>query len=1226
MAAARTQKASSSTSRCTYQVSLSFSNKDTGWSFTDHLYTALVRAGIHTFRAHDELERGEDMESEFQQATHESKISIIVLSKDFALSEWCLDELLKILQRRKAVGHKILPIFYKVNPSEVQMQMGSFAEAFANHEEQFMVETDERKKEWMEKVERWRVALKEVANIKGMVLQDQADGHEAKFIQEIVKEIRNKLNRRVFSVTQHQIGIDSRVKDINVWLQDGATDVGIVVISGIGGIGKTTIAKTVYNLNFDRFERSSFLADVRETSKQPNGLVRLQEQLLLDIMKGRKQKIGSVDEGIIKIKNALSCKRVLAVLDDVDQLDQLNALLGMQDWFDSGSKIIITTRNEQLLKAYKVHETHKVKELDDNESLQLFSWHAFGQSHPIEGFLEYSKSVLQHCKGLPLALQLLGSSLYGRSLKEWETALEKMEAITGNQILQTLAISYLSLDDHDKKLFLNIAMFFVGKDKEYVVKVLDECDSFTTVGIENLMDRGLITIGKGNKLIMHQLLRDMARKIIHQESPNEPGKRRIVCDHDDSLHVLSKKTGTERVQGLILNMHMLTKDKYSMTTFNSHAKRHPLQDTPDRSIMPCQSNPWKRRRLGLFSWQSMTTVFTNLLPMPNEVNFKTDAFVMMHKLRLLQLNYVQLGGSYKEFPKKLRLLCWRGFPLKSIPRNFPLESLVSLDLRNSSLEQVWKGRKFLKLLKFLNLSHCHSLIRTPDFSGLCSLERLLLKDCTCLVKVHESIGDLEKLVLLNLKGCKNLRKLPRKIGQLKSLEKLILSGCSNLEMLPMELEKLKPLTVLHAYGTTISQSCFTIGKSDSWPKILWSWLSNPSKNLDPSLAFFPRTLLKLSLRDCSLSDDTILMDLSGLSLLLELDLSQNPISSMPESISGLTTLKSLWLDTCTRLQSLPKLPSSLKELVARDCKSLERMTIPSNLLKSMNVMHLSGCDKLFKIDGLFQLEPIGSFHPEIIYNLGLLDLVSNGNIEVELCNNLTFTRKKWPLQGLYEFGIFSTFLPGSKVPYWFSNKRLDSSMSFVVPSLPNFRIRGLNVCVVYVCSNSHKDGNLHDFSIKISNKTKGLEWIYGPTFHGNEDMIWLSHWNFRNQLQAGDEVNVSMVVGVGFKVKECGTDFVYEHEEKCSLSNSGIEVIQHGNFPSYQSVIDGDLSAYQRTEGVYLLCYYNQYLDLYPPQNHSSDRWDVPSVYKPLCCTVVSRDEEDEEGHEKDKNEEIKIL
>lgn len=344
-------------------------------------------------------------------------------------------------------------------------------------------------------------------------------------------------------VTQYQIGIDSRVGSINYWLQDGATDVGIGVIAGIGGIGKTTIAKTVYNSNFDRFECSSFLLDIRETSKQPNGLVRLQEQLLSDIRRCGKLKIGSVDEGMIKIKNAVSYRRVLIVLDDVDQLDQLNAVLGMRDWFCPGSKVIITTRYEKLLKPYKVDETFKVKELDYNESLQLFSWHAFGQAHPIEGFMEYSKSVLQQCKGLPLALKLLGSSLRDRSAEEWETSLEEMESFTGNQILQTLAISFMSLqDDHDRKLFLHIASFFVGKDKEYVVKILDECNFYTTVGIENLVDRGLITIGEGNKLIMDQLLRDMARRIVHQESPNEPGRRSIVWDHEDSFHVLSNKT------------------------------------------------------------------------------------------------------------------------------------------------------------------------------------------------------------------------------------------------------------------------------------------------------------------------------------------------------------------------------------------------------------------------------------------------------------------------------------------------------------------------------------------------------------------------------------------------------------------------------------------------------------------------------------------------------------
>ncbi|XP_058216669.1 disease resistance protein RPV1-like [Rhododendron vialii] len=214
-----------------------------------------------------------------------------------------------------------------------------------------------------------------------------------------------------------------------------ATDAGIGVFAGIGGIGKTTIAKTVYNSNFDRFECSSFLLDIRETSKQPNGLVHLQEQLLSDISRCGKLKIGSVDEGMIKIKNAVSYRRVLVVLDNVDQLDHLNAVLGMRDWFCPGSKVIITKRYEKLLKPYKVDETFKVKEIDYNESLRLFSWHAFRQAHPIECFMEYSKSVLQQCKGLPHALKLLGSSLRDRSAQEWETSLEEMESFTGNQIL-----------------------------------------------------------------------------------------------------------------------------------------------------------------------------------------------------------------------------------------------------------------------------------------------------------------------------------------------------------------------------------------------------------------------------------------------------------------------------------------------------------------------------------------------------------------------------------------------------------------------------------------------------------------------------------------------------------------------------------------------------------------------------------------------------------------------
>ena len=106
--------------------------------------------------------------------------------------------------------------------------------------------------------------------------------------------------------------------DINWWLEDGSNKVKIAVIFGIGGIGKTTIAKVVYNQNIKRFEGYSFLADVRETCQERNGLIRLQRQLISDVLKRKVKNIYNPDDGITKIKEAICSRRVLLVLDDVD--------------------------------------------------------------------------------------------------------------------------------------------------------------------------------------------------------------------------------------------------------------------------------------------------------------------------------------------------------------------------------------------------------------------------------------------------------------------------------------------------------------------------------------------------------------------------------------------------------------------------------------------------------------------------------------------------------------------------------------------------------------------------------------------------------------------------------------------------------------------------------------------------------------------------------------------
>ncbi|XP_059653604.1 disease resistance protein RPV1-like isoform X2 [Cornus florida] len=952
------------------------------------------------------------------------------------------------------------------------------------------------------------------------------------------------------------------------------------------GIGKTTIAKTVYNLNFDRFECSSFLANIREISKEPRGLVRLQRQLLYDILKRKETKISNVDEGIIKIREAICCKRILLVLDDVENQDQLNALLAMRSWFQQGSKIIITTTNEQLLneqllKAHGMHKRHRVEGFSHDESFQLFSWHAFGQDHPIEGYMEHTKKVVQYCSGHPLALQILGSSLCGRSVDVWESAIKKLEAIPDSRILKKLKISFDSLqDDHDKNLFLDISCFFVRMDKDFIITILDECDFCTKVGIQNLIDRCLLTIDRQNKLTMHQLIRDMGREIVRQESPKEPGKRSRVWHNKDALNVLREKTGTEKIEGLILNLHVSGHYWPTQNFFGlDNSKRRHSEDFLDKLTFPCGSNSSKRRRLGIFSWFPTNSALTESLSTSKEVYLKTDAFSRMHKLRILHLNDALVTGDYKEFPRKLRWLCWRGSPLKLIPNEFILESLVALDMRYSCLKQVWKGIKALPSLRILDLSHSHGLKNTPNFSEVPNLERLFLKDCINLIEVHESIGKLERLVLLNLKGCKNLRNLPTKIGHLKSLEKLILCGCSNLDKLPRELCQMESLKVLDADGVAIKQ--LTSSSSDiesehsGWFSGWFSWPRKSPESISCSLVCLPRSLVSLNLSHCNLSDDAIPRDLGSLSLLQHLDLGGNPISSLPESIKGLAMLHSLELGGCKGLQLLPELPMCLRRLNLRNCTSLEIMiNLPKPLfsLSRLSVLAL-GCDKLVEGQNWFRSEPIQNIDAEMIKNLGLVELESIGKVDVY--NHLTRMYNIGPIQALYECGIVSIFHTGNEVPCWFSKKSRKSSICFNVPSLPNLKIRGLNVCVVVVVYAMGYSSPKWTSIIKIFNKTKDVKWAYSPGCQGIPDdgkrMRWSSHWKIGNQLEVGDEVVVSVMMSVNYvsedlwdyEVKELGVDIVYEEEEKDTQL-------------SYSTSCP-DLSAYQFSKGRYSLGHHHMF-------------------------------------------------
>lgn len=367
--------------------------------------------------------------------------------------------------------------------------------------------------------------------------------HEAKFIKKIVEEVSRQLNSTYLFVALYPVGIDFRVEGISSLLGVGSDDkVCMIGIWGMGGMGKTTIAKAIYNRFYHSFEGLSFLANVRENWDQPHQRVRLQKQLLSDILKC-KVKIDNVDAGVVVIKERLCRRRVLIIVDDVDHVDQLNALARSRDSFGQGSRIIITTRDEQLLKVHKVDSICMAQQLSHTESLELFSWHALRRSYPDDGYFDLSWNVVSYCGGLPLALEVLGSFLFGRTKSEWRNALEKLKRIPHNDIQKKLRISYDALsDDNVKDIFLDISCFFIGMDKNYVLPILDGCGLYAEIGISVLLQRCLVTISEQKKFMMHDLLRDMGREIVREMSPKEPGKWTRLCHHEDAYDVLSKHT------------------------------------------------------------------------------------------------------------------------------------------------------------------------------------------------------------------------------------------------------------------------------------------------------------------------------------------------------------------------------------------------------------------------------------------------------------------------------------------------------------------------------------------------------------------------------------------------------------------------------------------------------------------------------------------------------------
>ncbi|KAL8252467.1 hypothetical protein R6Q59_036160 [Mikania micrantha] len=456
-----------------YDVFLSFRGKDTRKTFVDHLHSTLKQHPIHVYKDDTTLPRGEIINHSLIEAIEESRIAIIIFSKNYADSSWCLDELTHIMKCNNERDLIVLPIFYDVEPTEVRKQTGEFGEAFAKQEARNVT-----------KVEKWRKTLVDVSNISGWELKNTANGHESQFIEKVVNAVLDRLFMLNSCVDEDLVGMRTRHQELELLLDVNSVGVRMVGIWGVGGGGKTTLATSLYMKISQDFQNHCIVENIREKTSK-HGSTKLQKNMLSALFKDE-EKISSVVEGKNRIKNMSSRRKVLLILDDVDKLDQLEALAGKHNWFGSGSIIIITTRDEHLLRTHKVDHIYPIRLLTDDEAVQVFKMHAYNVKNPIKDYETLALSVISYASGLPLALKVIGSFLCDKNKKEWISALDRLKEIPNVKVMDILKLSFDGLEDDQKELFLDIAYFFRFESVDDAMEIFEACGYYPEIGIKVL--------------------------------------------------------------------------------------------------------------------------------------------------------------------------------------------------------------------------------------------------------------------------------------------------------------------------------------------------------------------------------------------------------------------------------------------------------------------------------------------------------------------------------------------------------------------------------------------------------------------------------------------------------------------------------------------------------------------------------------------------------------------